>query len=71
MIKYNNILYKDYIHLLYNKLRTREFVNINIFPTHTNFYCRAALQNKFKRRFTLRETRELMSTLPLKHDNIL
>lgn len=64
MIKYNNIIYEDFISLLYDKLKKGQYVDARIFPTHTAIYCRAALQNKFKRKFKLKEVKELLQEMP-------
>lgn len=64
MILYNEIKYSDYIDLLFSRIRNHQPIKMKIFPHHDLFYCRAALEAKFKRRFTLKEVRELIKDMP-------
>lgn len=74
MILYNEKKYSDYIDLLYNLIRLHdEEVNVKLFPNYYYFYCREALQNRFKRKFTLKQVKQLikeelaLKTITLKH----
>jgi len=62
MINYKNVLYKDYVDLLYSIIKAddQEFSE-RIFPHSQYFYIRAALQEKFpNQKWTVRKVKQII-----------
>ncbi len=73
MILFKEKKYSNYIDILYMLVRENKKIDTNYFPYSYLFYCRAALENKFKRKFKLKEVKELIKDMPkaltpLKHN---
>jgi hypothetical protein len=61
MIRYKNIILKDYIDLLYYFLNRGLRFRIELFPSHKYFYTKAALEAKFSRKFSKKEIKQILN----------
>ena len=61
VMRYKENTFKDYIELLDYMIRVEERVNENLFPGSNIFYIRYHLQEKFNRRFTIKEVKQLIT----------
>ena len=64
MYLHNEKLYSDCFSLLYSELkRLDRRIDPRVLPDHNVIYARAALENKFKREFTLKEVKDLLKEI--------
>jgi len=64
MIKFKGKKFSNYYDLLHYLVSHNLKVNTMYFPNSQLYYCRAALENKFNRKFKLSEVKELIKDLP-------
>jgi hypothetical protein len=64
MIKYKNKKFNNYYDVLIYMCQHKIRVNEALFPYARLYYCKAALENKFQRKFKLSEVKELIKDLP-------
>ncbi len=64
MILFKDKKFSNYIDLLYFLIDHNMKVRTDYFPNSNLYYCKVALENKFKRKFKLKEVRELIKDMP-------
>lgn len=60
MIKYNEKVYNSYLDLYYAMMSEIIPFNERVFINHKYFYCKAVLEQKFNRKFSLKEVKTLI-----------
>ena len=61
MILFKGKKYLNYIDLLYSQIRNSETIDTHNYLYSKVFYCKAALENKFKKEFQLKEVKEILA----------
>ncbi len=61
MIQYKDITFPDYVDLMYYIIRKDNDLDPRLFPSHTTFFVRAALQDRFNKKFALKEVKRLLA----------
>lgn len=64
MILFKDKKFQSYIDLLYYLIDNNMKVDTNYFPYSNLYYCRKALEEKFKRKFTFKEVKRLIKDMP-------
>lgn len=61
MIRYNNNTYTDYLDLMYFLIRNNNELDHKLFPHSSIYFIRYHLQEKFNRKFSLKEVKKLLA----------
>jgi len=60
-IKYKEKIFSDYVELMYHIIRSDNEIDPRLFPNHFVYFVRYALQEKFNKKFTLKEVSKLLA----------
>jgi hypothetical protein len=63
MLLYKGKTYQHYYDLLVDLIINNKPVNEHIFPSSRIYFCKIALENKFNRRFTIKEVKRLIKDI--------